>query len=273
MRLLTLMLLAGFGQASADETGERWRSFYEKIAQSYSIEMTGDESKTLSLSEYPALVWSNPARAGETNGAFWVWTNEGRPEAVGTIFSYLGGSNSRVVAHEFHSLSQAPLKAALNGEVVWTPAKGGIHWKEMSNAPSPKPTRQLRLLQMRTLARQFVVTAQNEVGRAEGEQQMRLMPQPLYRYETEDEGIDGALFTFVIGTDPECLLLLESDPKQKKWKMAVARFTHLSFRIEHNGSVLYQHRRGAEPENDADFRYVCFRNGTAPINPPPVRED
>ena len=34
---------------------------------------------------------------------------------------------------------------------------------------------------------------------------MRLLAQPIYRYEnTKGDLIDGALFAFVLGTDPEC---------------------------------------------------------------------
>ena len=262
------LLLLGCQQVLAEDMGDRWKHFYEGIAKSYSIAIVGEKTKTLALSSYPALVWSNPARTGDTHGAFWVWTRDGRPEAVGTIFSYRGGRNSRVVAHEFHSLSQSSLVAKLNDQVVWTPAPLGIQWKELPGAPVPATTRPRRFLQMRAIAREFVVTAQNEVEQAEGEQPMRLLTQPLYRYETPENGADGALFTFVLGTDPECLLLIESDPIAEKWRMAAARFTHLSFEVQHKGATLFQHTAGTEPEGDPNFRYVCFRNGTAPREPP-----
>jgi len=267
-----MLMLFGCQQIVADDTTERWKHFYEGIAKRYSIETVGEEAHPLRLSTYPALVWSNPARAGDTNGAFWIWTTNGRPGAVGTIFSYKSGSR-RVVAHEFHSLSQLPLRAKLNGSVVWKPAKNGIDWKELEDTPQPASTRPRRLAQMRAIAREFVVTAQNELGKADGDQTMRLLAQPLYRYETEGEDVDGALFTFVLGTDPECLLLLESDPPKKSWKMAAARFTHLSFQVKRKEKLLFQYTRGTESERDPSFRYVCFRNGRAPLTPPPISEE
>ena len=45
-------------------------------------------------------------------------------------------------------------------------------------------------------------------GYAQWRHELRLMPQPLYRYDADDEGgtFDGALFAFAQGTDPEILL-------------------------------------------------------------------
>jgi hypothetical protein len=43
------------------------------------------------------------------------------------------------------------------------------------------------------------------------DQELRLLSQPLYRYEsTLPEVVDGALFTFVTGTDPELMLVIEA---------------------------------------------------------------
>jgi hypothetical protein len=181
-------------------------------------------------------------------------------------------SSSRIVAHEFHSLSQSALLAKLNDKTVWTPAKPGIQWTQLPDVPAPDSTRQRRLIQMRTIARQVSATAENESDQATGVQEMRLLPSPLYRYETGENDIDGALFRFVIGTDPECLLLVESNPIEKTWSIAVARFTHLSFKVSHSSTKLFEHVRGTEPENDISFRYVCFRNGRAPLEPPALDE-
>ena len=80
--ILSLLPL-GFQQVLAEDMQDRWKHFYEGIAKSYSIEIVGEETKKLALSSYPALVWSNPARTGDTHGAFWVWTRDGRPKRSG----------------------------------------------------------------------------------------------------------------------------------------------------------------------------------------------
>src|SRR5689334_13797406 len=61
------------------------------------------------------------------------------------------------------------------------------------------------------LARRFT----SQVDRRNHRSEMRLLPQPHYRYEIKDEGspvVDGAVFAFVwtVGTDPEMLVVIEA---------------------------------------------------------------
>jgi len=65
------------------------------------------------------------------------------------------------------------------------------------------------------------------------QEELRLLPKPLYRYELKgvkdaDPSLqDGAMFAFVMGTDPEVILLLEVMGRDDKvtWKYAFARAT------------------------------------------------
>jgi hypothetical protein len=62
---------------------------------------------------------------------------------------------------------------------------------------------------------------------------LRLLPTPLYRYDPKESETavsflkDGALFAFVMGTDPEVILLLEAVERDGKssWQFAFARAT------------------------------------------------
>ena len=53
------------------------------------------------------------------------------------------------------------------------------------------------------------------------------MPQPVYRYEEPDENIDGGLFVFAQGTNPEAVLLLEArrDSEKAGWRYGFAQTT------------------------------------------------
>lgn len=57
--------------------------------------------------------------------------------------------------------------------------------------------------------------------------ELRLLPRPLFRYEADEaEGIvDGGLFAFVQGTDPQSLLVIEArtDRGTASWHFAFAR--------------------------------------------------
>ncbi len=80
---------------------------------------------------------------------------------------------------------------------------------------------------MKTLARDFSVRMQDQQGE---KFQLRLLPQPLIRYEPQDKNIlDGALFSFSLGTDPEAILLLESRVADglAAWQYAFARFHYI----------------------------------------------
>ena len=63
---------------------------------------------------------------------------------------------------------------------------------------------------------------------ANGTQPLRLLPQPLLRYAQAERGIlDGALFAFVLTTNPELLLVVEAQTIDDKpqWMYSIARFT------------------------------------------------
>jgi hypothetical protein len=67
--------------------------------------------------------------------------------------------------------------------------------------------------------------------------ELRHLTQPLYRYAKEDGDIlDGALFAFVEGNDPEVLLLLEAvsanGGKSHSWHFSMARMT--GYRVSAN---------------------------------------
>ena len=80
---------------------------------------------------------------------------------------------------------------------------------------------------MRALAKDFRATMIDYRRNERGEQQqLRLLPQPIYRYPgTNPNVLDGSVFTFVLGTDPEIFLLIEARRENgaARWKYALAR--------------------------------------------------
>jgi hypothetical protein len=77
---------------------------------------------------------------------------------------------------------------------------------------------------------------------------LRLLPQPLYRYPDSVDGVaDGAVFGFVMGTDPELFAIIEarSDGKNLAWHWAFARFTHVGVTAKCADRVVFQckHRK------------------------------
>src|SRR5262245_28981017 len=60
---------------------------FKAEAEEYDIRLDSRPKDKLVLRKEPLLRWDNPARTGE-DGALFVWTFEGRPEVIGTIFTY-----------------------------------------------------------------------------------------------------------------------------------------------------------------------------------------
>ena len=89
----------------------------------------------------------------------------------------------RVIMHEFHSLVPHALYAGKRGGSGWLPQAPGIQLEPIADAPVPAKDPARRLVQMRDLSRRFT----SQVFRENSKWEMRLLTQPIYRYEITDE--------------------------------------------------------------------------------------
>jgi hypothetical protein len=253
------LLLALGSRCVADETEavlrERWQRAYQSIAES--IQMRRGE-RPLSLHKSPLLFYTNPVRQNDQHGSIYLWTEEGRPAVFASIWSALHRNNpaDRNVTHEWHSLVESgDLQATRDGQVLWTSGEAGIAGQLLQETPAPAASRAARLVQMRSIARGL--SANIEV---EGESELRLMPQPLYRYS---EGVanasDGALFVFAMSTDPELIMLLEAgDGRQPAWRVAFARFGNRPMTVADGQRILWSCGAGT-PYQRAGKYYLMWR--------------
>lgn len=197
-------------------------------------------SLSCELEPRPVLRWSNPER-GQIYGNVFLWTSRGRPVVVGSLFKWY--SPFTHMSHEFQSLSSSPIVARYDGADVWRTTDAGISPADLPDAPAVADTPAARLIQMRQLARRFTA---REVTRESEKIELRLLPQPLYRYqETGDraEVLDGGLFVFVQGTDPEIWLLLEAqrlDQSAARWTYALARMNSISLFVDYDGHEVWR---------------------------------
>jgi hypothetical protein len=187
---------------------------------------------------FVALRWTNNTRGSE-DGMTLLYIDKGRPLAAACLFPWQGH-----LAHDFESLSSNPILARRHGNIVWQPQKSGAKFADVPDAPAPEASRAQRLRQMKSLAGQFQSTMKGWKGDDTDREELRLLPRPLYRYEpAEDEEIvvDGAVFAFVMGTDPESLLLLEAikDGEHSKWRYAFARRTSGELEGRHRATVVW----------------------------------
>jgi hypothetical protein len=235
------MAIMPTGAAGADppEKGRSRADAFQEYAKreiaTYTIRLLpGDRPLTLQVG--PVLKWSNPI-AGEIYGDVFVWTWKGRPEVVGSLHKWY--SPNRHSSMEFLSLSTGRFVASRDGRELWTPSRPGIEMKPIPEAPPPAKTSAGRLRQMRELAGEFTG---RETRRNDTERDTRLLSQPLYRYDDHEEPIiDGALFAFVQGTDPETFLLIEARRVEggPRWHYGLARMNSVPMRISHRGKPVW----------------------------------
>jgi len=220
-----------------EDTG--WQKIFREMAGSYEMGSTDDVPRKFSLRSAPVLRWNQPVRGGD-DGAVYVWLDEGRPAVIGSIFAWPRPNGVRQVVHEMHALTETPLRAEYQDREVWLVEKPALEFMRMPEATAPAPLAAQRLAQMRTLSREFTATS---IDRNKSEWELRLLANPLIRYEIKDrsqeEGqkerpIDGAIFSFVQGTDPEILLVLEARAGEGKsfWQYALARFSDLPLTVK-----------------------------------------
>ena len=165
--------------ARASETKEIAR----RAAESYT--MTGDlQGKVvLKLEVEPLLQWSNPV-IGSFHGSVFIWTAKGRPEVIASIFKkYVPPPHLGV---EFHTLSAGRVSAARDGRPEWHPERG-VELMPIPGAPVPGDSPAQRLRQVRAIAREFTASKTN---RQNATRPLRLLTQPIYRYESGPEVIE-----------------------------------------------------------------------------------
>lgn len=243
VRVLSILMLFGVAFVIADDGTEdesdplkRLEQTYREQAAEHAIYRDEEGSQKLELVSSPVYKWTDAQARGRTGGMVFIWTWQGKPEAIAAIFSNPVEPSHRRITHEFHSLSTEVLRPATN---EWQP-KAGISTQPLSDAPDVAEKRATRMAQMRSIARRFT----GHVDKNEQRWEMRFLPQPLYRYAAEDEGRDGAVFAFVTSelTDPEAILLLETvrvgDGYQ--WGYTLIRFSNEPTYVKYNDEDIWK---------------------------------
>ncbi len=197
----------------------------------------------------PLLRWSDPIREF-SDASLWAWGEPGRPLALFALELYPApsrGAGATIWACEFISLTAEPLEVrggngpadrdtqkpipALTDGIRWTPMKTGVAFREFPDAPRPVASPTGRLAQMKELLQRFTCSA--HPGRSVI---LRVMSHPVARYADTRAGlVDGAIFAFADGTNPEVLILLEArGPSSEKasWQYTVAPITVAPFEVK-----------------------------------------
>ncbi len=216
----TILALALLAQTKDDDAPARL-TFMKGSVMPFNVHPGDANSPPFRLQPEPIFRLNN-AVSGVKDGAIFLWTGEhGRPEAAIQVFLVPSGE----WIQEFTSLSTAPMVAEAGPKATWSPARPGLEFKPVPDAPRPAPTPDQRTRQIRALAQDF---AADDHFESKAWNALRLLPKQLLRYGKPGAAVeDGALFAFVLGTDPEVFLMLEARAGKDglEWQYAFAPMT------------------------------------------------
>jgi hypothetical protein len=174
-------------------------------------------------------------------GAIFFWLDPiGRPEAAVQVFMIRDSNASAGTwLHEFVSLSPHALSSQAGSRAPWNPQTPGVAFKAVPGAPRPADTASQRDRQLKALAREFHAV---DYFHEKSWYDLRLLPTPVARYgQPNSDVLDGALFTFVTGTDPEAFLFLEVRQGESglEWQYAFAPMTCWELKGSHHGTNVW----------------------------------
>jgi hypothetical protein len=128
---------------------------------------------------------------------------------------------------------------------------------------------------MKALAAEFSAVLRDAKGTDE---ELRMLPQALHRYnQSKAPLMDGAIYAFVLGTDPEALLILETDftANEPRWEYAFARFHFDEVIAKHRDQVVFRVDADGEQKTtnvgdpaSRDKVYVSFHAREEPLAKP-----
>lgn len=214
----------------------------DESAEKYKLYAGDDRQQPLKLR--CVLRWANLTR-GSADGATYICTRGGRPLATVCVYPWTGR-----LCDNFQSLAEGPITAVREGQAVWRCSAPGVEYRAVPDADPPASSAAERLRQMKSLAREFRTTLLGWNADDSDREELRMLPRPVYRYETDAAGpLDGAIFAFVQGTDPEAFLLLEAarmggkGNAAREWRYALARRTSGKMETRYRGQIVWTAER------------------------------
>ncbi len=236
--LLLLMWGAGsvrsFGQVPDEpkdtERAARFRELQQRVQAMKAYQSKEGVDVALELSEKPLLRYADTARLCEDAGV-WAWGRTGRPAALVNLEKYKDFWFYYLVC-----LTDSRVYAVNPAGEHWTPRESALKWQQFPKAPVAAQTKAGRLRQMKLLVRRFEAS---EIHHNGNRYQLRLIPQPASRYsDPKTQLVDGALFFFTYGTNPELLAFVEcqrQDSGEEAWHYALAPITYCSMSVTLDG--------------------------------------
>ena len=218
---LALALSALAQQDGEKDDAKQRLAEMRRIAELFQVQDA--DKHEVPLIEEPLLRFNDPTREFH-DGSLWGFGAKGRPACLLSMEQYGGNWWFEMIALTTEVGGEPESLTTDAGPLQWRPKSAGISLQPLDGAPRPAAEAPRRLIQMKDQLRRLTAY---EVGHTGTRYELRLMPQPVYRYRDAVAPVhDGAIFAFAYGTNPELLAILEAhgpDLKSSVWQIAFAR--------------------------------------------------
>jgi hypothetical protein len=187
------------------------------------------DAKALPLIADALYRYDDPTRE-MNDGSLWAYGRTGRHALLLTLAKYRHPDGARSWIIEWNSLSDQKITAK-GLAFPFTPNKPGLEFKAIAGVPAPDKNPTIRTRQIRDLAHRFTGFEYF----SDSPYELRLLPHPVHRYSNPDQGIvDGGLFLFTHGGNPEVVLVLEARQAggEEAWSYAFSRIAYAELRIK-----------------------------------------
>jgi hypothetical protein len=241
----------------------------------------GAQKHLLALRPQPLTRWNDP-NYDVIDAGLWAWGDRGRPMALLMLegsppsadpggdlgswaFELVALSNEKIEVEGTNDIRAmnakylADAKPVMTGAIHWSPKRSSLAFRNVPDAPTPARTEPRRLTQMNELIKRFSAVVHPGSRGPKLEQKL----DPVYRYsDPEAEQLDGAIFLFGVGKNPEVLVLLEAQgPSAEKatWRYAAAPATVASYIVEIDGKEAVNSPYHSEKHNTPIGSYFTVR--------------
>jgi hypothetical protein len=213
------------------------------------------------VGDRPILRFEEPTRDNRA-GTVWTWGGPGRPAAIVELYQHTERAGDWCFV--FNNLSGGETRASRGGKSWWEASRSDVELFFFRDAPAVADNSRVRLRQMKLLARSFESHEFWDPNHSRYE--LRLLAQPLQRYSDAATGlVDGALFVFANGTNPEVILLIEArrEGEAAAWRYGLARFGHAEMHVALGGETVWSVPR-VDPYLPPDSPYWLFYQSAVP---------
>ncbi len=231
--VLCIGVVAAQDEMAESPTHQKVVTYLAERLNDQRLQLTAPADAKVTLGTAPIFRVNNPI-SGADGGVF-VWVSDGKPVALSKS---LLNSKKRIYSLTTVSLWPDTFSMTQPDGTIWEPKSSTLTPIMLTDEPPPTDQASKRLMQMKGLAESFSieVTWQISIVEPTSVYVLRMLPRPIYRYTSERFGVvDGALFAFCQGTNPEAIVQVEAIRSDDglEWRCGVSRLTSHALKAQY----------------------------------------